>query len=339
MVKMATLDMKYYQVGCYPEKSAQIPMLKVLAVVFVVLTVGCSQDPEYKRIDFSEKVIVAQPVEKQANEKKLRVAVAAMISPKETFTYYRKLLDYIGAQLDLKVQLVQRKTYGEINELFAQKQIDLGFICSGPYAAGDEKYGFEVLAIPQVNGSNFYQSYLIVHQDSRFQKLEDLRGRVFAFTDPESNTGRLVPVYWLLQQRETPDTFFKKSIYTYSHDNSIMAVSKKLVDGAAIDGHIWEYYNRRNPDNTSGTRIIKKSDPFGNPPVVASAHIPEQQRKRIRQVLFSLHLNPNGKKILTELMIDRFIAPEERWYDPIRRMKQTLSQSEGPTHANAKPQK
>lgn len=254
-------------------------------------------------------------------------------------SYYRQFLEYLGNQLDREIQLVQRKTYGEINTLFSKGEIDLGFICSGPYAAGSENHGFEALAVPQVRGSNFYQSYLIVHKDSRFKKLEELRGGIFAFTDPESNTGRLVPVYWLQQQGEKPGNFFKKSIYTYSHDNSILAVARKLVDAAAVDGHIWEYYNLRNPGNTSKTRIIKKSEPFGNPPVVVSSYLPTKLKERIRQLLFSMHQNSDGKKILTELMIDRFIAPQEAWYDPIRQMKLSLSLQGEATHANAKSKK
>ena len=48
-----------------------------------------------------------------------------------------------------------------------------------------------------------------------------------------------------------------------------------------------------------------------------------------------MHLNPEGKKILSGLMIEQFIAPKEIWYDPIRQMKQALDNSEEKTHANA----
>ena len=314
-------------------------ILRLLVVLLLIFTYGCGVDADTTVVDFSKTMAIEQPGDRQPEGSSLKVAVAAMISPKETFTYYRQFIDYLGNQLGREIQLVQRKTYGEINTLFGKGEIDLGFICSGPYAAGSENHGFEALALPQVRGSNFYQSYLIVHKDSRFQKLEDLRGGIFALTDPESNTGRLVPVYWLLQQGETPDTFFKKSIYTYSHDNSILAVAKNLVDAAAVDGHIWEYYNLRNPGNTSKTRIIKKSEPFGNPPVVVSSYLPTKLKESIRQLLFSMHQNSDGKKILTELMIDRFIAPEEAWYDPIRQMKLSLSLQGEAIHANAKSEK
>lgn len=63
-----------------------------------------------------------------------------------------------------------------------------------------------------------------------------------------------------------PESFFKRITYTYSHDNSILAVAKGLVDGAAVDGHKWEFYNAKNPYFTSKTRVIKKSDYFGSPP-------------------------------------------------------------------------
>jgi phosphonate transport system substrate-binding protein len=103
-----------------------------------------------------------------------------------------------------------------------------------------------------------------------------------------------------------------------------MAVAKSLVDGAAVHGQIWEYYNHRNPAFTSKTRIIKKSKAFGNPPVVASAHMPNQMKEQIRNLLFNMHLEPDGKRILDELMIDRFIAPKAHSYNPILEMNKDL---------------
>jgi phosphonate transport system substrate-binding protein len=159
-----------------------------------------------------------------------------------------------------------------------------------------------------------------VNKASQFNRIEDLKGRVFAFTDPDSNTGKLVPTYWLFEMGEQPETYFSKTIYTYSHDNSILAVAKGLVDGAAVDGLIWEYYHQKDPAFTSRTRIIRKSEPYGIPPLVASKHLSPELKDRIRQLFFSMHNDPEGQKILAELMIDKFIAPKDEWYDSIRQM-------------------
>jgi phosphonate transport system substrate-binding protein len=253
------------------------------------------------------------------------VAVAAMISPKETFDLYRQLLAYLGRGLNTDLEFVQRKTYAEIDELLKKGEIDLAFICSGPYVAGKERFGFESIAVPEVHGSHFYQSYLIVNKDSPYRSLEDLRGHTFAFTDPDSNTGRLVPTYWLWEMQAQPETFFSRIVYTYSHDNSIMAVARNLVDGATVDGLIWEFYQQKNPAFTSKTRIIKKSESFGIPPLVASKNLSRASKERIRQILFSMHQDPEGKKILAELMIDRFTAPQEEWYGNLRKMYQQVA--------------
>jgi phosphonate transport system substrate-binding protein len=224
--------------------------------------------------------------------------------------------------------------------MLGKGEIDLAFLCSGPYALEKEKYGFELLATPEVQGSHFYQAYLIVNDTSPFTALEDLKGKTFAFTDPDSNTGKLVPGHWLATLHERPESFFSKTIYTYSHDNSIMAVAKGMVDGASVDGLIWEYYHQRKPAVTSRTRIIKKSEDYGIPPLVASRTLSIDMKKAVSRLLFSMHQDPQGRKILDQLMIDRFVEPQENWYDSIRAMLLTKSDSSlSDDHARQEPQK
>ena len=285
---------------------------------------GCMGDSDATVVDFSERMIVERSGDASRDDEHFKVAVGSIMSAQETVVFYHQLLEYIADKLGRKIKLVQRKTYSEINELVGMGRIDLAFICSGPYAVGKEKFGFKALAMPRVRGSHLYQAYLIVNKGSSFQKLDDLRGKSFAFTDPESNTGKLVPTYWLSESGATPEDFFGNTIYTYSHDNSIRAVAMSLVDGAAVNGQVWEYYNHSDPVFTAKTRIIKKSQSFGNPPVVASSHLPNQMKVRIRGLLLNMHRQPEGKKILNELMIDNFISPKEKCYDPILAMKENM---------------
>lgn len=306
---------------------------KVLALSLLFIISGCSGDSDKAVVDFTKTVPVARPGERTSPRPPLRVAVAAMISPKETFDLYRQLLAYLGRRLNKDLEFVQRKTYGEIDELLRRGEIDLAFICSGPYVAGKERFGFESLAVPEVHGSHFYRSYLIVNKDSTYHHLEELKGHTFAFTDPDSNTGKLVPTYWLAEMNQRPETFFSRIVYTYSHDNSIMAVARNLVDGATVDGLIWEFYQEKNPAFTSKTRIIKKSEPYGIPPLVASKNLPVEFKEHIRKILFSMHQDPEGQKILTELMIDRFIPPKEEWYENLRQMQWHLAEGKDKPHA------
>lgn len=283
-------------------------------------------------VDFNDTLKETKVKETPLDPNTLKVAVAAMIFPKETLTSYQELLAYIGQKVDLNIELVQRETYEEINKMISTRELDIAFICTGPYATGHEKYGFEALVTPVVNGKPFYQAYLIVHKDAPFQTLEDLRGRAFAFTDPDSNTGTFIPKYWLSQIGETYDSFFSDITYTHSHDNSIMAVAKQLVEGASINSIIWDYYQSRNPVYTSKTRIIKKSELFGGPPLVVSKSMSKSLKSKIRQLLSEMHQDSEGKKILNDLKIDSFRSSEKSWYESIELMNLNFIQEKTKRH-------
>ena len=299
--------------------------MKETLVVFLVLCTGslflnCNRE-DAKEISLREKKIQPVPLPK---EKSLNIAISAMTSPKETFLYYRKILNYISKKINMPVNMVQKGTYAEINELIKDEKIHIAFVCSGAYIDGHEKFGMELLVAPKVYGKPYYYSYIIVPMDSDVRSLKDLKGKKFAFTDPMSNTGKLVPTYLLATMEETPDSFFSDKIFTYSHDKSIKAVAQKLVDGAAVDSLIWDYANVTNPKFTSKTRIIKKSSPYGIPPVVVQKGLLSKTKENLREILLNMHMDTEGKRILDKLHIDKFILVDDSIYNSIREMRKWL---------------
>lgn len=205
--------------------------------IMSVFIVGCIGNEDAIVIDINE---IDTTIETQPNIPPLKIAVSAMVSPEETFVYYEDLLDYISERTGRPVELVQRKTCVEVNELLELQELDAVFVSTGAYIDGHEKFGMELLVAPVVNGEPYYYSYIIVPDDSNATNLEDLRGKNFAFTNPMSNTGKLSPTYMLALINETPDSFFSEYIFTHSHDASIEAVAKGLVDGASVDSQIWD---------------------------------------------------------------------------------------------------
>jgi phosphonate transport system substrate-binding protein len=263
----------------------------------------------------------ADPISFPRHTDKLRIAVGAIISPAESLTFYEDIFDYLGEKLGRGVEMVQRKTYAEVNFLMKEGRIDAAFVCSRPYVEGHRDFGMELLCVPVCFGKTEYYSYFIVHKDSSIQKLEDLRGKVFAFSDPLSNTGMLVPSYTLAKMGETPESFFRRYIFTYSHDNSIRSVAEKFVDGAAVDSLIWEYLNAKGREWPAQTRIIYRSEPCGIPPVVVSPRIGHERKEKLRSAFLNMHNDPRGQEILKRVLIDRFTVIEDSAYDSIRQME------------------
>ena len=69
----------------------------MICVSILLMAVGCHSDTDVKVIDFSKTVVIERPGHQSQSDSTLRVAVASMISPKETVVHYHRLLDYIAA--------------------------------------------------------------------------------------------------------------------------------------------------------------------------------------------------------------------------------------------------
>jgi len=290
----------------------------LLAVVLPLLSTGCTRD-EPKKISLESP---RQPVEPLPDDAKpVRIAVGGMITPKEGMAYYRDFLRYIQEKVGTKVEYVDREGYAEINTMLKEGQLEAAFVCSGPYVDGHGDFGLELLAAPQAYGAPVYHSYIIVPKDSPLRSFAELRGKRFAFTDPLSNTGKLVPTYLLARMNETPESFFKEFIFTKAHDKSIKAVAQAVVDGAAVDSLIWEFLNATNPEFTGKTRILEKSPPYAIPPVVVPRGLAPELKEKLRSAFLNAHTDPAGLEILKKMKIDRFVTVDDKAYDSVREMQ------------------
>jgi phosphonate transport system substrate-binding protein len=126
---------------------------------------------------------------------------------------------------------------------------------------------------------------------------------------------------------ETPDSFFSKYIFTHAHDKSIKAVSSGIVDAAAVDSLIWNYYSKTKPNLTSQTRVILQSSPYGIPPVVVSPRLDSETREILKEIFVNIHRDKKGREILKGMMIDRFVSIQDDHYDSIRQMMAFLEQN------------
>ena len=250
----------------------------------------------------------------------LRAGVASMITPVSTVRYYQQVVDYLGRKLGMPAEMIHRTTYDEIDVMLEAARLDVAFICSSPYVLDKAKFGVELLVAPQVDGSVFYNSNIIVHKDSPIQTIEELRGRTFVFVDPKSNTGRLYPTYHLAVSGEKPESFFSSYLYSYSHNKSVEMVAKKRADGAAVDSIVYDYMLANGSPYALQTRIIKRSPSFGIPPVVVPPGIDPELKETLLGIFLAMHEDPEGRKILADMRIERFVEVPDANYDAIREM-------------------
>ena len=242
----------------------------------------------------------------EAEPHRLRIGVAAVLSPEGTVESYAELAEYLGERLGRPAELVQRRTYAEVNALIDAGEVDLAFVCTSAYVRGRASGSMDLLVVPEIEGSQVYHSSVIVPASSPARSMGDLRGAVFAFTDPMSLTGRWYASSVVLGLGSTPKTFFSDIVYTYSHDDAVSAVAAGVVDGAGVDDLVLQHMIDKDPSLESQIRVIDSSPDYGIPPVVVPVTTPASLRDVFTDVLLGLESDPAGQRILAALGVDRF---------------------------------
>ena len=223
---------------------------------------------------------------------------------------------YLSERLHRPVEFVVRQTYHEVTQLLLAEALDIGWICGLPYVRNKRR--LHLLATPLYEGKPLYRSYLIVPAaDRKTTSLADLKGGVFAYVSPDSNSGWLVPQIELRRMGLDAKHFFRKTFFAGDHRDVVDAVASGLADGGAMDGYIWETLRRFRPEAVRDTRVVAKSAEYGFPPIVARATLPADDVVAVRRVLQEMAADPQGMALLDALNLTGFAAGSPRLYQDI----------------------
>lgn len=222
------------------------------------------------------------------------------------------------------VELVQRRTYQEITASILDGSVDAAWICGYPYL--QHQKSLTLLGVPVWRGRPQYQSYLIVSADDAATSLNDLRGGVHAFSDPDSNSGYLVTASDLARMGEAPEQFFSRSVFTYGHRNVVRAVAGGLTRSGSVDGYVWETLANVEPTLAERTKVVTRSEWLGFPPFAARAfRAADPVIRAFAGALMGLHTSAAGREALHLLFLDRVQEGEASLFDGIGARMAVLS--------------
>ncbi len=233
---------------------------------------------------------------------------------------------YMIRQLGMKVEFTQRDSYRETMDLLRLNQLDFAWVCDYPYL--HLRNLLRLLVVPLYRGEPTYHSYLIVNaRDKASQSMDDLRGKLFAYADPYSNSGYLVPRYRIHLLGENPETFFKKSFFTWSHRKVVEAVASGLAHGGAVDSYVWDTLATLEPELTKRTRIVWTSPGYGFPPMVAHVNnVDEADFRLMQELLLGMSQEREGKALLKRLNLDAFSIQSPDLYDSVAQMMKVFGE-------------
>lgn len=246
----------------------------------------------------------------------LILAVPPYLPGPEIQRRFGPLANHLGQVLGRPVSVRVGQDYDQHIAAIVQDGVDIAFLGPAAYVRMVDKYGSKpILGRFQVGDDPHLYGVIAVRRDSPMQRLEDLRGKRFAFGDPQSTMSHLVPRYMLLQAGVPLDALGDYR-YLGSHRDVALGVLAGDFDAGAMKREIYDEFAPR------GLRLLAVSPPSPDHLFVTRADLPAVDVMRLRQALLGLHAQPGGRDLLKRLHpgLSALVAANDRDYDTLRVM-------------------
>lgn len=232
------------------------------------------------------------------------------------------LINYLSQKLATPVNLNISKDYQTHIDMIGQDKLDIAYMGPASYVAMVNKYGKKrIIARQVVNNKPTFRGNIIARADSGITKLTDLKGRRFAFGDPNSTMSHLVPRYMLIQNGITKDNLAEMN-FLGSHDNVALSVLAGDYDAGAVKEAI--YYKYRSKGLVSLAATPELSEHL----FVASNQLPDKTFNKIQGLFLNMHTSDSGKLAIQSIKstITSMDKAEDEDYQNLRKILSFLKE-------------
>ncbi|MCF8056392.1 MAG: phosphonate ABC transporter substrate-binding protein [Desulfocapsa sp.] len=226
------------------------------------------------------------------------------------------LVNHLEKELGLKVKLQVAGDYAGVITGMQHGHIDLAYLGPKSYCEAAKRANAEALVVEVgQSGVAGYHGYIITKAGSGLKELADLKGKKWAFTDPHSTSGTLVPTVYFNKIGIDPMNYFGKVVYSGSHEASILSVKAGKVDGSStndldFDRGLGSHWKKED------FNIVWTSDLIPGSPMAVRKDLPESLKKAIQEAFVSY----TDKDGLEKLKIAGYQKADDHLYDGIREL-------------------
>ncbi len=137
------------------------------------------------------------------------------------------------------------------------------------------------------DGSFGYEMEIITHVDSNIHKVEDIKGKTLAFTQPTSNSGFKAPSAILKAEFSLEADKDFKPAFSGKHDNSILGVANKDYDAASIANSVLARMIERGMVDAGKLRSVYKSQTFPTTGYGYVYNLKPELAEKVKEAFFS----------------------------------------------------
>jgi phosphonate transport system substrate-binding protein len=259
--------------------------------------------------------------------KEVRIGVSSAENEAAALARTQPVVEYLSRKLGVPTKLYRVSDYAGLVEAMRADQIEFSRFGPAVYALGRRVLGDKLqplLRDVDPNGQEGYFSVVLVRADSPYKTIADLKGKTFAFADPNSASGFAFPTYYLRKQGFDPQTHFGGTVFSGSHDNSVIALTKGQFEAVATfqvneNSGVYQRLANRGMIPKDSARTIWTSPLIPASPFCARANLPQGLKDAYVAAMLAMKDEaPEVWKTFTDGQVQRYaLAKHEDYLDAI----------------------
>lgn len=251
------------------------------------------------------------------------------VDAKRITTNAKELTDFLEKETGYYFTTAVPASFVAVVEAFGTKKADIASINTFSYLMAHAKYGAEArLRIVRDNDETSYSGQFITRYDSGIDSLPDLNGKSFAYVDPSSTSGYILPKAMLDKKGIKPS----ETVFAMRHDNVVTMVYQGQVAAGAtyyappdpvthkiLDARM--RVEKQFPDIEKKVKIIGFTQRIPNDPWVFRKDMDEQMKEKVINALLKYVATPRGGKSMYDIYDIRGLIPtKDSDYDGLRKL-------------------
>jgi phosphonate transport system substrate-binding protein len=258
---------------------------------------------------------------------KIRVGLIPTEGGADIVKRFAPLMEHLEIKLGIKVEPFSASDYAGIITAMEHKHIDFAYFGPKSYTEAAARANAEALVIElDKEGNPGYYGVVITKKDSGITTLEQAikHDRTFAFTDPNSTSGCLVPSVLFYRDLKTPpEKLFKEVSFSGSHGASMLAVKNGKIEVAATNNIDLDRMIEKGAVSADEFNIIWRSELIPGAPMAGRKDLPESLKAAFTGAMMSFNYNKLG---IEKIQNGGYSHVDDKTYDVIRYMKRLKEQ-------------
>jgi len=258
-------------------------MLLIFFIAIIIVAVGLIIKPKGDNVTGNVAGV-------QEEITTLRMGLIPADDAEEMLRDYEPIKEYLSQKLGIPVEIQVTSDYTAAIEAMRSKHIDMAWF--GPFsyiiAANVADAEAIVNGVRRSDGKSDYHSVIVTRVDSGINSLTDLKGKSFAFVDPASTSGNLIPRKMLIENGIDPDKDFSMSYYAGTHNSVEYAVANGKVDAGADSDNSYQRMVDAGEIDPKINKIIYTSPAIPGSPIVVRGDLPISLKEKIKDALISM---------------------------------------------------